>query len=79
MNNFNIHLEIRNPKKQAMDTKLEALACYLMNQRMKSRGTDHGAPLGRQRLGLGFGEAMRRWMGHGDAGAAMEMLLAAAL
>ena len=34
MNNYNIHLEIRNPKKQAIDTKLEAMACYLMNQRI---------------------------------------------
>ena len=31
MNNYNIHLEIQNPKKQAIDTKLEAMACYLMN------------------------------------------------
>ena len=53
MNNFNIHLEIRNPKKQAIDTKLEARACYLMNrcteeQRNESRGTTGN------RLGLGF-------------------------
>ena len=54
MNSYNIYLEIRNPKKQAMDMKLEAMACYLTNQRLKSKGTDHGAPPGRQWLGLGF-------------------------
>jgi len=31
MNKYNIHLEIQNPKKQAIDTKLEAMACYLTN------------------------------------------------
>jgi len=29
MNNYNIHLEIRDHKKQALDTKFEAMACYL--------------------------------------------------
>ena len=53
MNNFNIHLEIRNPKKQAIDMKLEAMACYPMNrrteeQRNESRGTTEN------HLGLGF-------------------------
>ena len=53
---------MRNPKKQAMDTKLEAMACYVMNRRSKSKGTDHGAPPGRQCLGLGFWRDMVRWL-----------------
>ena len=46
---------MQNPKKQAIDTKLKAMACYLTNQRRTSKGEDHGAPpesaIGR----LGFG------------------------
>ena len=53
MNNFKIHLEIRNPKKQALDTKLETRACYLTNQRTEEQGTDHEGPPGWQ-LGLGL-------------------------
>ena len=34
MNNYNIHLEIRNPKKPAIDTKFEAMACYLTNRQI---------------------------------------------
>ena len=37
MNNNNIYLEIRNPKKQAIDMKLEAMTCYLMNQRTEEQ------------------------------------------
>ena len=40
MNNFNIHLEIRNPKKQAIDMKLEAMAYYLTNQRIDDQTTE---------------------------------------
>ena len=69
MNNYNIYLEIRNPKKQAMDTKLEAMACYLMNQRPKSKGTDHGAPPGRQsearvRVLMRHGATVEQCSGH---------------
>ena len=67
MNNYNIHLEIRNPKKQAIDAKLEAMACYLMNLRTKEQRNESQGTTG-NRLGLGFGEAMRHWMGRGDAG-----------
>ena len=45
-----------------MDMKLEAMACYLTNQRPKSRGTDHEAPLGQQCLGLGFWRDVVRWL-----------------
>ena len=47
---------MQNPKKQVVDMKLKAMACYLMklevmacyltNQRSKSKGMDHGAPPG---------------------------------
>ena len=77
MNNFNIHVEIRNPKKQALDTKLETRASYLTNWRIEEQGTDHGEPPGRQ-LGLGLalrgecgtvGEGWRLWWRYcGDVG-----------
>ena len=37
MNNFNILLKIRNPKKQALGTKLETMACYLTNRRIDEK------------------------------------------
>ena len=47
INNHHIHLEVRNPKKQAVGVKLKLMACYLMKsndpvtgkQRKGSRGT----------------------------------------
>ena len=82
MNNYNIHLEIQNPKKQAIGTKLEAMACYLMNRRTEEQRNESWGTTGNH-LGLGFvmkcsGRAMveRRWMavralGHELGGAAV--------
>ena len=58
MNNFNIYLEIRNPKKQAVDTKLEAMACYLTNRRIDDQSVEERITgnhrVGNERLGLGL-------------------------
>ena len=64
MNNFNIHLEIRNPEKQAIGTKLEVRACYLTNRRTKEQGTNNGEPPGWH---LGLGLAQRGDCGTRDA------------
>ena len=83
MNNYNIHLEIRNPKKQAIDTKLEAMACYLTNRQTEEhRNGNTRAPPGRQ--GLGFQRhadtsVMTRWWwccGKGGVGNSASMLRA---
>ena len=50
MNNYNIYLEIQNPKKQALDMKLESRACYLTNRRTEEQGTNNREPPGSPRV-----------------------------
>ena len=61
MNNDNIHLEIRNPKKQAVDTKLESRACYLTKQRTKEKRNESRGTIGSTIECLGLGFEVVRW------------------
>ena len=56
MNNFNIHLEIRNPKKQALDMKFEGdglLPNEPANQRAEERIAGNHQESARVRVGRG--------------------------
>ena len=63
---------MRNPKKQAVDTKLKAMACYLIKSEDPMTNQQRKGPwgtigIGNVRLGLGFCEAVRRPRRRGGA------------
>ena len=78
MNNLNIHLKIRNPKKQAIDVKLESRACYLMNRRIDEKRNESGNHrIGNCRLGLqqcGVDQWLWFWQGSSGARARARVL-----